>query len=508
MPTALLDTWRKFHPDYEFRIRRDATGFPYPEQWDAMRELNGKSDLARFWDLYDVGGIHLDTDMECVQRIPDSFLSAECFASWENEVSAPPGWIASCVLGSRPRSAFFKRIVEEIPKLDMTKQAVFELGPGVITRLAKLHPELKVHPGRTFCPWHYGGQLAPGDSPVYGIHHWTGTQGVKRDENGRWTDPPEWKQAPEPEPYDGPVPTVSIIIPAYGQAKYLYESIASACAQTFRDTEIIVVCGDAASADVARKFEADGRIRVIEAPPRGLSDARNIGIAAARGRFILSGPDADDIVHPQFIEKTLPHVENEEFAIASCRVQEFGASSNVWNLAPWEGLLEQNCLPAIALYPKKLWELVGGYRPEISYEDWGLWVDAFDAVGDKLKVTQIPEYLYKYRVHDESLFRWDQKNGADRWWRAMIRLLHPSLYAAERLEEDRDTMRSMPGPLLAKLYDRAVKFPGNHALRAFVGMAKAGLPEVPVHPSPAVVNRCECIQCKSEREALAAMRRR
>ena len=308
-------------------------------------------------------------------------------------------------------------------------------------------------------------------------------------------------------------PKVCVVIPAYGQARYLQEALKSACDQTFRDIEIIVVCGDDSSAVVARDYAMiDSRIRVIEAPPRGLSDARNIGIEAARGRFICSGPDSDDILHCEFVEKMLLHVENEEFAIASCRVQEFGASTNVWNLAPWEGLLEQNCLPAVALYPKKMWELVGGYEPAVSYEDWEFWVrchDRFDTSqgGPGLKVTQVPEYLYKYRVHDESLFRWDQKNNADRWWRATIRLLHPSLYAPERLEADRALMSNMPGPLLAKLYDRAKLFPGNHALRSFIDMAKAGLPVEPLHPSLAS-SRCDCLMCKAEREAVAAMRRR
>jgi hypothetical protein len=122
------------------------------------------------------------------------------------------------------------------------------------------------------------------------------------------------------------------------------------------------------------------------------------------------------------------------------------------------------------LFTKALWKAVGGYDDAIiGYEDWDFWIKCSEF---NPKVTQIHEYLFRYRVRNDSLFQWDQQNKADSFWRAMIRLRHPSLYAEERLEQDRITISNVTLPVRAKIEKRQKDFPYNHALRTFVGMFK------------------------------------
>lgn len=511
-PWGVMESWKRLNPDYEYRLIRNETGWgEYQPLLDDMHELNGKSDIIREIALaggnkfggIDSGCVYADCDVEATKPLEESWRSCESWASWENEISAPPLWIASSVMGGRPGGSFFTDVVSHLAKCDMRKPAVTEIGPGLISRVAESHPELRVLPGRTWGPYHYQRTLAPGSSPVYGIHYWAGTHGVERDADGRWLDPPKWQQAPEPEVFAGRRPTVSVIIPCLKQAKYLAEAVASVHAQTVDDWEIVIVASDNESEQEAHFLAALAKkIRVIRIEPRGLGDARNVGISAAHGHYILP-LDADDTIDPMFLEKTLARMRGDKYEIVNTYVREFGDACGMWQCSPFENIREANAMCCCSLFTRALWEDVGGYDECIGHEDWDLWLKASER---NPTVSNVPEYLFNYRVHGESMIRWDNRIGARRFHEAMMRLRHPSMYDESRLERDRATLSQMPSEMVEKLYERARLFPGNNALRVFVKMARANLPAVPVHPAPE--STCGCIQCKAEREALAAMRRR
>ncbi|MBG9220335.1 glycosyltransferase family 2 protein [Bacteroides ovatus] len=90
----------------------------------------------------------------------------------------------------------------------------------------------------------------------------------------------------------------SIIIPCYKVEKYLSECVDSVLNQTFTDYEIILV--DDGSPDrvpeICDEYAAkDNRIRVIHQKNGGLSRARNAGISAAKGEYIIC-IDSDDFI--------------------------------------------------------------------------------------------------------------------------------------------------------------------------------------------------------------------
>lgn len=93
-------------------------------------------------------------------------------------------------------------------------------------------------------------------------------------------------------------PFFSIVMPAYGVREYIAEAITCVLAQSFSDWELIVVddCSTDGSGDVACSFaRSDPRIRVVRHDEnKGLSGARNTGIAESRGVYLWM-PDPDDL---------------------------------------------------------------------------------------------------------------------------------------------------------------------------------------------------------------------
>ena len=105
------------------------------------------------------------------------------------------------------------------------------------------------------------------------------------------------------------MPKVSVVIPAYNAGHTLGPTLGSVINQTFEDWEALVVDDGSTddTADVAVAFK-DPRIHVIHQQNRGLAGARNTGIRKARGSLIAL-LDADDLWHPQKLEKHVAHLD-------------------------------------------------------------------------------------------------------------------------------------------------------------------------------------------------------
>lgn len=86
---------------------------------------------------------------------------------------------------------------------------------------------------------------------------------------------------------------VSVIIPTYQRGHLIGEAIESVLAQSYREYEIIIVI-DGSTDDTASRIGRFGQqIQIIEQSNRGLSAARNVGIAAANGAYIAFLDDDD-----------------------------------------------------------------------------------------------------------------------------------------------------------------------------------------------------------------------
>lgn len=115
-------------------------------------------------------------------------------------------------------------------------------------------------------------------------------------------------------------PEISVIIPVYKVEKFLGRCLASLTEQTFRDFEVIAVndgSPDSCSEILhhfARKYSY---ITVIDQQNGGMSNARNTGMKAARGRY-LAFVDSDDYVAPTFLEELYRACEDNGADISCC----------------------------------------------------------------------------------------------------------------------------------------------------------------------------------------------
>lgn len=106
----------------------------------------------------------------------------------------------------------------------------------------------------------------------------------------------------------------SIIVPIYGVEPYLDACVQSLLAQTFQDFEIILVddkSPDACPAICDRWAQKDARIRVIhKAKNEGLGFARNTGMQACNGEYLLF-VDSDDELVPHALDTCQAALEDE-----------------------------------------------------------------------------------------------------------------------------------------------------------------------------------------------------
>ena len=97
---------------------------------------------------------------------------------------------------------------------------------------------------------------------------------------------------------------ISVVIPIYNAEPRLRRCLDSVLNSKRRDFELILVNDGSTdnSPGICREYaEKDGRVRLISQPNRGASSARNRGLEACRGEWVIF-VDADDMISPDFLE--------------------------------------------------------------------------------------------------------------------------------------------------------------------------------------------------------------
>lgn len=99
-------------------------------------------------------------------------------------------------------------------------------------------------------------------------------------------------------------PKISLIIPVYNVEKYIDNTLNSVLAQTFKDYEVIMINNGSTdkSLEILKKYaQKHKNFKLINQHNRGLSNARNAGVKAAKGEYIAF-LDSDDFLAPAFLE--------------------------------------------------------------------------------------------------------------------------------------------------------------------------------------------------------------
>ena len=204
---------------------------------------------------------------------------------------------------------------------------------------------------------------------------------------------------------------ISIVIPVYKVEKYLEKCIESVLKQTYTNLQIILV--DDGSPDNCGKIcdeyaKRDSRIDVIHKVNGGLSEARNVGISKAKGRYI-GFVDSDDYIKENMYEILLNLIKKYDADVSICNLYDvIDESEYIRNKENGireysrldilkEVLLDKN-IQSYAwnkLYKKELFDEVK-YPIGKKYEDIGTTFYIFEKC-NKIVVTSEPEYYYLKR---------------------------------------------------------------------------------------------------------------
>lgn len=209
-------------------------------------------------------------------------------------------------------------------------------------------------------------------------------------------------------------PKISVLMPVYNGEKYLREAIKSLLSQTFTDFELIAI-NDASldqSLNILKSY-TDPRLIIINNPTnQGLIKTLNIGLLRARGVYCVR-LDQDDIAIPNRLEKQLQFLENHpEIDLvgswAECidtRGLSLKISRNPTNplLIKYELLFNNVMFHSSIFFRTAIVRKNGGYEEHnpiaIHSEDY----EMYSRPGKELRCTNIPEVLFKLRLHNESI---------------------------------------------------------------------------------------------------------
>ena len=121
-------------------------------------------------------------------------------------------------------------------------------------------------------------------------------------------------------------PAVTVVIPCFNQGRFLHDAIRSVFRQAYDSWEIIVVDDGSTEPHTKAVLRSLGypRTRIIRQRNQGLPAARNAGMSAARGRYLVP-LDADDELGFAFLPGTVDALErNPTAAFAHTWTRLFG----------------------------------------------------------------------------------------------------------------------------------------------------------------------------------------
>ena len=206
-------------------------------------------------------------------------------------------------------------------------------------------------------------------------------------------------------------PTVTVLMAAYNVEPYISEAIKSVLAQDYTDFEIVIV--EDGSTDKTRavlnSFKDKRIVKIYNSENKGLIHSLNIGLEAARGRYIARF-DSDDIMLPGRLKQQVAYLEKhpkvDVISAQTIVINDKGYRTGMFfnpltKYGSEIGLLAKctiahNCVTVRAEMFKRLGLC---YSDEYIYmEDYGLWANV--AGNAKMHIT--PHRFAVYRKYENS----------------------------------------------------------------------------------------------------------
>lgn len=238
---------------------------------------------------------------------------------------------------------------------------------------------------------------------------------------------------------------ITVIIPVYNVENYLKCCLDSIVSQKINGEFEVIVVDDGSkdrSGEIADSYGVSSNIRVIHQKNGGLSAARNTGLRASRGKFVMF-VDSDDLIGPGYLEDM------------RCRLEETSADfvTSTFRYMSDDGLVgDTECdragwmAPWGRLYRRGVWDRLG-FPVGAWYEDLihPLWIDSFFKDEPCYDLSG-----YYYRIRPGSIMQSTPTNvkGLDSYWVLDELISYRSELGISYSQEDFDRIFPLFGPLL------------------------------------------------------------
>jgi hypothetical protein len=207
-------------------------------------------------------------------------------------------------------------------------------------------------------------------------------------------------------------PAVSVVTPVFNRADFIGKAIESVQRQSFTDWEYVIV--DNGSTDSTREVvktyaQRDPRIRLIENDRNVIALSLNLGVRAAKGKYI-SQLDSDDEYLPRTLEMMVAQLESHPtWGIA---IGYYELMDEAGNVLPEFGVIRHleynrnNILRVDGAGAPRMWHRAvilefGGF----DEKELGHYGEDYDLVlkcGEKYEVGRVHEICYRYRRHPDN----------------------------------------------------------------------------------------------------------
>lgn len=191
-----ISSWKKYCPGYEIKewneSNFDLNCCSYVQESSKTGTWAFVSDYARFWILYNYGGIYFDTDVELIKPI-DSILNKGSFFCCEHGIGNPinPG----LGMASPERLAIYKKILDSYSNDHFLFSDGTKNEKTVVTRVTEILKEdgykstgciervdsVYIYPPEYFCPLNYDTGKMNITNKTLAIHHYTASWHSKLD---------------------------------------------------------------------------------------------------------------------------------------------------------------------------------------------------------------------------------------------------------------------------------------------------------------------------------------
>ena|ERR1017187_2367158 len=214
---------------------------------------------------------------------------------------------------------------------------------------------------------------------------------------------------------------ISILMPLYNGAEFLYRSAASVISQTYSDWELLIGVNGLEEQECNRiidKMNAlhDDRIRVVSFSHKGKSKTLNELLAVSKYDVICL-LDVDDRWVPQKLEKQLTYINDYDVVGSDCRYfgKKFGSPRIFLGKLTAPMFSFQNPVINSSVMMKK-----NGVHWEEEWEgldDYNLWVNLLH---QGKEFYNVPEILVYHRIHGKSYFNHSNEDLSQRLRRVKL----------------------------------------------------------------------------------------